>query len=64
MNNSDDISYDTIAALAENASKEDVILVLTSTIATLQKYSMVPKEQVLKNLVICFEKYSGWSERE
>lgn len=57
-----EINYETVSKLAEKASKEDVILVLSSTICVLQRYSEIPKAQVLKNLKEGFEEYSGWSE--
>jgi hypothetical protein len=57
-----EINYETVSKFAENASKEDVILVLSSAICALQRYSAIPKAQVLENLEKGFEEYSGWSE--
>lgn len=62
VTNDMEINYETVSKLAEKASKEDVILVLTSTIYALQRRSPISKAQVLENLEKGFEEYSGWSE--
>jgi hypothetical protein len=49
------INYETISTLCEGKSKQEIIIVLASSLAALQRRSPIPVETVLGSIEFAFE---------